>query len=438
MHDGKKFMDELASNNVFEYESDRLRRDHERRTNSPSLEDRSILHPTLIVHTNNDTNTTYTVQLNSEVTVPRTNSILYSDKNEPLNWRIYRATSRAIFYVLFAPILCFVHFLCIILSWFAVITIPIAKVHFEGLKLLYKDILTLRVSDHFPPSPGSDIQLCTYQAVNIFYYKYSVLGANVIVFNLLWTAPTAIIMGFVGGESFLEKYAVIIFPICLLSNLPLSYYIGKSVSSISAQTSFAVGAFLNAAFGSIIELLLYFLSLSKGLESLVQKAVTGSLLTNMLLLPGIAMIFGGLKYKQQYFNRTAGKFFFCSSIDLIVNTAGVSSTLLLIALVGAFMPTLFYQIYGSYELDCSQCYNTTKLTNNGTLSCTGCKYVEREIYNDPIYTQKARPLAYVCASILPMAYIVGLIFTLKTHAYLYENVSSSSEVSLQDQHTLKH
>jgi Ca2+:H+ antiporter len=306
IHDQDEFINRLATNNVFEYESDRLKRDHEKRAHkSPSLEDHAILHSTLVVSTNQDTNTTYTVQLSNEAL--QKNNILYESKKR---WSVLTIISLIIFYIFMAPLLCIAHSLCALLAWYGVITIPIAKVHFEGLKLLFRDIKTLNVSDCFPPSPGSDILLCTYQAVNIYYYKYSVFGANVILFNLLFTIPLAIIMGFVGGEPFLDKFALLIFPICLLANVPLSYYIGKSVSTISAQTSFAVGAFLNAAFGSVIELLLYFLSLAKGLEDLVQQAVTGSLIANMLLLPGIAMIFGGLKYKQQFFNRTAGMYFY--------------------------------------------------------------------------------------------------------------------------------
>ena len=47
-------------------------------------------------------------------------------------------------------------------------------------------------------------------------------------------------------------------------------------SSLSAQTSFSVGAVLNATFGSIIELILYFSALFGGLSDVVQASVTGS------------------------------------------------------------------------------------------------------------------------------------------------------------------
>ena len=78
----------------------------------------------------------------------------------------------------------------------------------------------------------------------------------------------------------------------LLSIVPLSYYIGTAISSLSAQLgSFALGAVLNASFGSFIELMVYFAAIYQGgLNSLVQAGVTGSLLGVMLLLPGLSMV----------------------------------------------------------------------------------------------------------------------------------------------------
>lgn len=66
--------------------------------------------------------------------------------------------------------------------------------------------------------------------------------------------------------------------------------------SISVQSSFGVGAVLNATFGSIIEIVLYATAITKGtLNDFVHASITGSLLATMLLLPGIAMIVGNEK-----------------------------------------------------------------------------------------------------------------------------------------------
>ena len=52
----------------------------------------------------------------------------------------------------------------------------------------------------------------------------------------------------------------------------------KKKISLSAQTSFGIGAILNATFGSLIELILYFFAISAGtLNSLVQAGITGYL-----------------------------------------------------------------------------------------------------------------------------------------------------------------
>jgi len=88
-----------------------------------------------------------------------------------------------------------------------------------------------------------------------------------------------------------------------------------------------IGALLNASFGSITELTLYTMAIRKsGLDDLILYSVTGGLLSDMLLLPGMSMIVGGIKYKEQKFNPVA---------------AGVGSILLFIAVVGTCSPSLF-------------------------------------------------------------------------------------------------
>jgi len=259
--------------------------------------------------------------------------------------------------------------------------IPTSKVQQQAIQMLFRFPKSVRVSDRFPPEPGADILICTYQAMNLYYYKYSVFGTNVILFNFLPFIGISVILGY-AVPNFVEHFPIPMFICCLISTVPLSYYIGKAVSSISAQTSFALGALLNATFGSMIELILYFIALNKGLVSVVQQAVTGALLNSMLLMPGVSMIFGGIAHKEQFFNK---------------NAAGVSAVLLLIAMIGAYMPTLFYQIYGNYELTCNQCFNVT-----AGINCGGCEYKEKSYIDDPVFISQARPLMYVCAAILPV------------------------------------
>lgn len=102
-----------------------------------------------------------------------------------------------------------------------------------------------------------------------------------------------------------QIHPIVIFGCSLLSTIPLSYYNGMAIASLSAQTSFAIGALINASFGSIIELILYVVSIKAQMEDVARAALTGALLGALLLIPGLSMIIGGIKYKEQKFNPAA-------------------------------------------------------------------------------------------------------------------------------------
>lgn len=95
-----------------------------------------------------------------------------------------------------------------------------------------------------------------YQAVNVYYYKYTIEGMNICLVNLMAFVVLAIFFGYIDH---LESTAgtELVFTLSLLSVIPLAYYIGMSIANISAQSNFAVGAVLNATFGSVVELILY-------------------------------------------------------------------------------------------------------------------------------------------------------------------------------------
>ena len=128
---------------------------------------------------------------------------------------------------------------------------------------------------------------------------------------------------------------LLIFLLSLLSVIPLSYFIGMAVASISAQSSIGMGAVINATFGSIIEILLYAFALTEGKGRLVEGSIVGSLLAGVLLMPGVSMISVAMRRKEQKFN---------------AKSAGVTSTMLIMAIIGTLTPTLFYQTYGNVRI----------------------------------------------------------------------------------------
>uniref|UniRef100_A0A8C7RT47 Sodium/calcium exchanger membrane region domain-containing protein n=1 Tax=Oncorhynchus mykiss TaxID=8022 RepID=A0A8C7RT47_ONCMY len=286
------------------------------------------------------------------------------------------------------PLLAVVHSLACLISWLLVFTIPVAKMNARTLaSILLMPPENLSVST-CSKRKGCETRalLCCYHAVNWYYYKYTVDGINVFAVNLLPLVIVSLVIGYVDkGNQFASSEVK--FATAVGSIIPLSYYIGMGIASISAQSNFAVGAVVNATFGSITEMTFYITALLRGhragnacLQEIVKSALTGTLLGCILFIPGICMIIGGLRHREQRFNS---------------RSAGVSSALLFISVGGVFAPTLFSKAYGNLNCD-------------------------THLYLCVYLCVCLRPLVYTVSFLLPVAYIIGLIFTLKTHSHIYD------------------
>jgi len=187
-----------------------------------------------------------------------------------------------------------------------------------------------------PGTPSAQVLVCTYRAWGWEYYKYTIDGTNIFLFNLIFVVFFTIADEFLLAPLFHHNvwfaHPALIFTLALASIIPLAYFIGMAVASISAQSSMGMGATINAFFGSVIEVFLYSVALTQGKSRLVEGSVVGSIFAGCLAMPGISMLFGALRRKTQRFN---------------AKSAGVTSTMLLFSVIGAFAPTLFYQIYGT-------------------------------------------------------------------------------------------
>ncbi|XP_026182869.1 cation/H+ exchanger protein 1 [Mastacembelus armatus] len=307
------------------------------------------------------------------------------------------------------PVLAVVHSLACVLSWMLVFTIPVAKMNARAMST----VLLMAPEDIQIHRPGKKfvsqtrVILYCYQASNVYYYKYSVQGINIFGLNLLPLVLTTLIIGYTDEE---HKYfsAEIKFATAITSIIPLSYYIGMGIASISAQSNFALGAVVNATFGSITELTFYITALLQGhraankcYEEIVKAALTGTLLGCILFIPGLCMIIGGIKHREQQFNS---------------RSAGVSSALLFISIGGVFAPTIFSKAFGN--LVCESCNN---FADNASLPfiCKRCHYDMSRADPHLILTH-IEPLVYTISVLLPAAYVIGLIFTLKTHSHIYD------------------
>ncbi|NWH68772.1 VNX1 protein, partial [Geococcyx californianus] len=323
--------------------------------------------------------------------------------------RSWRCAGTVVWLCLGYPVLALAHGLVCITAWLLIVLIPVAKLSARTatrVLLLPPERVFIRHLRMMEVPLEGRVILCCYRALNPYYYKYAVAGINVFAVNLLPLVLVTLVLGYVDNRNRLTSSPVK-FTLALLSIMPLSYYIGMAIASISAQSNFAVGAVVNATFGSITELTFYITALIKGSREgnrcyaeIVKSALTGTLVGCVLFIPGLCMVIGGIRHQEQRFNS---------------RSAGVSSALLFLSVGGVFAPTLFSKVYG--KLICGECHNVTQ-NPLGHFLCHNCHFdlVSRD-HASPV---SHRPLVYTVSLLLPAAYLIGLFFTLKTHSHIYD------------------
>jgi len=346
------------------------------------------------------------------------------------DWTFARILFYLYFYLILQPIFLIIWSLC----WLLVFTIPMAKIISNLTDHLRRHPLAVFFKfDSSKPLPSdklknSNILLCTYRASGFHYYKYTVEGTNIFFINLMFVVIFTILdffvlKDFMGIESILTNESII-FALCLLSIIPLAYFIGQAVASISAQSSMGVGAVINAFFSTIVEIFLYCVALNQHKGSLVEGSMIGSILGAVLLLPGLSMCAGAFIRKTQRYNPAS---------------AGVSSTMLLFSISVMFAPTIFHQIYGSYEIKCTPCIPTTLHSLQPSLStpttCQKCHFFQPPLKVDSLFRNVLKPFSIICALLLFTAYSIGLWFTLRTHAALIWQTPITDKPTAQQQGT---
>ncbi|KAM5446267.1 hypothetical protein MaudCBS49596_006676 [Microsporum audouinii] len=338
-------------------------------------------------------------------------------------WTTGRVMFYIFFYLLVGPLLLSVSLLC----WILVFWIPMGRVTVILFHHLRRHPLALSFhSDstytRLQSGPSSSILLCTYRAAGLKYWKYTVDGTNIFLINLLAVVFFVIFDFHVLRKIFPTDNFIthpgLIFGMALIAIIPLAYFIGQAVASISAQSSMGLGAAVNAFFSTLVEVYLYCIALSQGKAQLVEGSIIGSIFAGILFLPGISMCFGAIIRKTQRFN---------------VKSAGVTSTMLLFAVIAAFGPTLFYQIYGRHELNCHAC---SHVKSSGGRDCSRCYFSQVPAVDDDFFMKAVQPYSYFAAVLLFLSYIIGLWFTLRTHAAIIWSTDTDEKKPHHDTHRL--
>ncbi len=144
------------------------------------------------------------------------------------------------------------------------------------------------------------------------------------LYALLIFVPAAVV------AEVMHASPIVIFALSALAIVPLSGILGKATEELAGHTGSTVGGLINATLGNFAELVIAALALRAGLIDLVKASITGSILGNLLLVLGAAQLAGGLKYKSQKINP---------------NLANMSSTLLMVAVLGLVVPAVFQAVH---------------------------------------------------------------------------------------------
>ncbi len=186
---------------------------------------------------------------------------------------------------------------------------------------------------------------------------------NLIFLALLVFIPISI------GAHFLEWGSLAVFIISALAIIPLAAWMGTATEEIAVVTGPSIGGLLNATFGNATELIISLVALNAGLIDVVKASLTGSIIGNQLLVMGLAMLLGGLRYKEQEFQPTVAR----------MNASAMN-----LAVIAILLPTAVNFISGG------------------------------------ITQVRLQHLSSAVAVVLILVYGLTLLFSMRTHTYLYD------------------
>ena len=175
---------------------------------------------------------------------------------------------------------------------------------------------------------------------------------------------------------------VLIFAAAALGVIPTAALMGMATEELAAKSGPGIGGLLNVTFGNAPELIIAFFALLEGLQEVVKASIVGSIVGNILLVLGAAMLVGGWNREKQTFNATA---------------ATAQSGMLLLALAALILPALWQLIHG------------------GGLPAVGEERVD--------FGSDLEHLSFGVAIVLIVSYVAGLFFSLKTHRQLFNPFS---------------
>jgi Ca2+:H+ antiporter len=109
--------------------------------------------------------------------------------------------------------------------------------------------------------------------------------------KLLWGSLVLAPVTFVARYVF-DADDTVLFLLAASALIPLAWLIGEATEHAAEHTGPGIGGFLNASFGNAPELIIAVLAISNGLPDVVRGSLAGSVVSNILLVLGLAMLVG--------------------------------------------------------------------------------------------------------------------------------------------------
>src|ERR1051326_2153336 len=118
-----------------------------------------------------------------------------------------------------------------------------------------------------------------------------------------------------------------LFVVAALAIIPIAGWMGNATEQLAHRMGEGIGGLLNASFGNAAELIIALVALQAGHIDVVKASITGSVIGQLLFVLGVSIFTGGLKFRQQRFNKTAAR---------------SSCTALILAASALVIPTVFH------------------------------------------------------------------------------------------------
>ncbi len=167
-----------------------------------------------------------------------------------------------------------------------------------------------------------------------------------------------------------------VFILSAIGVIPMAGYIGEFTEVLAERTGPKIGGLLNATLGNAAELIITLVAIRAGLLELVKASITGSILGNLLLVMGMAMVYGGARHGVQTFDR---------------RQSGNHAILLTLSILALVIPSLF----GHAML-------------GGTENWVG---------DETAYTTQIEALSLGVAVVMIVLYALGIIFSLRNSSH---------------------